>query len=78
MAIDVSGLLIFPIGMAIICILCLSAAMCIRATIRQRKYLAKWDFLHAVEDAAERLNPPQSRDERIQNANDQTQQGDAS
>lgn len=38
----------------------------------------KWAALRAVEEIDEREHPPQRRDERIQNVNDQTQQGDAS
>lgn len=60
------GMLLFGLGLAI------------RATARQEDAALKWEALRALADAEKHLNCPQSRDDRIQTSNKQTQRGDAS
>jgi ribosomal protein L37E len=45
--------------------------------IEDQNTLAKWAVLRAAEETGQREHPLKRRDDRIRNANDQTQQGDA-
>jgi hypothetical protein len=78
MSLDFSIFGLILLGVILFVILCASMVVVFRAMIRQQQYLAKWDFLHAVEDADKPEHLPRCRDERIQPTKDQIQQGGAS
>ncbi len=77
MAIDFGYYSFIPLGVVIFALFCIEVAVVIRDTIREHRTLAKCDFLHAAEEIRESKLRLYCRDERIREANDQTQRGDA-
>jgi hypothetical protein len=78
MAIDLSIIGLAYLGIVLFGVFCVGVVMAIRTTIRQQRYLAKYDFLRVAEDAEEGKLRLHCQNERNREVQDQTQRGDAS